>query len=181
MKILIKYGTVVLLFLLLINYTHTYFDFTASKSNIFVLPLIAGLLVINFVIIYALESKHITTNWVFTILILLFGVNLYLNTTQSNKEIWHEYYISPDPQLKTRGYELKLYADKTYMLNEYWHGESKHYFGAYEFENDILTLGDKTIEDKTESQMTSEYKYNNATKLFESIENGYPNLKVRNE
>lgn len=52
------------------------------------------------------------------------------------------------------------------MLNEYWHGSSRHYFGKYELKNSFLTLNDKRIMDKTEMQMTSIYKYNSPKKVL---------------
>lgn len=185
MKMLIKYGTVILLFLLLIHYTHTYYDFTASNSNIIILPLVTGLLLINFILIYTHESKkkikHKTTNLLLVFLIALFGVNIYMNIVQSKKEVKYECYISPNAQLKSSGYEIKLYKDKTYEINEYWHGESQHYFGKYKFENNLLTLNDAMISEKTEEQLTSKYKYNAIKKFFEPIEKGFPRLKLENK
>lgn len=77
----------------------------------------------------------------------------------------YECHVLLDFQCNAGGYELKLYNDKTYMLNEYWHGSSRHYFGKYELKNSFLTLNDKRIMDKTEMQMTSIYKYNSPKKF----------------
>lgn len=185
MKIFIKYGTIILLFLLLIHYTHTYYDFTASNSNILILPLVTGLLFVNFILIYIYESKnkekHKITNLLLIFLVALFGINIYLNSTQSEKEIKYSCYISPDPQLKSNGYEIKLYKDKTYRINEYWHGESQHYFGKYEFENNLLTLNDETISEKTNELVTSKYRYHDIKKYFEPIKKGFPKLKLKNK
>ncbi len=89
MRTLIKYGAVILLFLLLIKYTQKYFDFIASKSNIIIIPLLVGLLVVSFMLVYVYESKnkidHRTTNLILSILVFLFGVNIYLNNVQSRK------------------------------------------------------------------------------------------------
>ena len=185
MKVLIKYGTVILLFLLLIHYTHTYYDFTASNSNIIILPLVTGLIFVNFILIYIYESKnkekHKVTNLLLIFLVAFFGINLYLNSVQSEKEVKYSGYISPDPQLKSNGYEIKLYKDKTYRINEYWHSESRHYFGKYEFENNLLTLHDERISEKTEELLTSKYNYNSIKKYFEPIDKGFPKLKLKNK
>ncbi|PIF45404.1 hypothetical protein CLU96_2409 [Chryseobacterium sp. 52] len=185
MNFLIKYGFLILLFLVFIDKTQLYTDFKASKSNLVVFPLLLGLMFSNTILIYINESKkkisHKTTNLILISFVCIFGISMYINYIQSNKEIVNEYYVSPDSQLKTDGYELKLYKDKTYEINEYWHGESQHYFGRYTFDNNILILNDKDIEDKTNTQVTVKYKLKIATKDFEPFEQGSPNLKLRNK
>lgn len=171
--------------MLLIHYTHTYYDFTASNSNIIIIPLVTGLLLSNVILIYIYESKnkikHTTTNLLLFTLAVLFAVNIYLNHVQSEKEIEYICYVSPNHQLKSKGYEVKLYKDKTYRINEYWHGESQHYFGKFKFENNLLTLNDSMISEKTEEQLTSKYKYNAIKKYFEPIEKGFSRLKLKDK
>ena len=53
MKFLIKYISLVILFLTLIYQTRMHADFTASKSNIIILPTLIILIVLNIVLLYS--------------------------------------------------------------------------------------------------------------------------------
>lgn len=114
---------------------------------------------------------------VIVIFTILFGLHLACNYHQSKKEITYELYISPSIMLKQRGYEIKLYADETYEINDSWHGESNHYFGTYKLSGDALLFKDPTIEDKTEDQITTYYKKDHKTGNFKSLNKGYNDLK----
>lgn len=184
MKFIFKYGILILLFFVLIEHTHIYYDFTASNSNIIIIPGVLGLMFFNFLFIYIFEAKkknnHKITNWILVLFIFVFGINLYLNYTQSIKKILYEYYVSRDINLMSGGYNLKLYEDGTYVINEYWHGESQHYFGEYTFENNQLILNDKNIEDKTNTQITTKYIFNTATRELKPVGKKFPKLKAQN-
>ena len=183
MKIIFKYGSLIVLILIFLLKTQRYSDFLASNDILKTIGIIAVLIFLNFVIIYIYESKsktkHRSTNVLVIIFLLLITLNIFFNYLQFKKEIWKEYYVPNNYFLKVKGYEIKLYKDNSYEINEYWHGESQHYFGKYNFVNDTLNINDKNIETKTESQLTSQYKFNKYSKEFEPLENGFKNLKNR--
>lgn len=183
MKSLIKFSSLILLFWILVRQTRMYADFTASNSNIIILPSLAFLIFLNIILIYIHDAKKkikfTRTNIIVFILIILFGVNLLLNYKQSTKEIELKLYVSNNFMLKQRGYEIKLYRDRTLELNEYWHGESRHYFGKYLLENDQLTFNDENIEEKTDYQITNRYRLDIRTQNFISLEKGFQNLNRR--
>ncbi len=79
--------------------------------------------------------------------------------------------------LKQAGYEIKLYADKTYEINDYWHGESNHYLGTYKLSGDTLHFDDPAIEDKTEDQVITIYHMNHRTGRFQPLSKGYSDLQ----
>lgn len=183
MKFLIKYLSLITLFLILISQTQLYVDFTASRSNIIILPILTILVILNVIVIYFydLENKIKTlrTTLILSFLIILFGINLLLNYRQSKKQVHLKFYVSNNFLLKQIGYEVKLYQDKTFEINEYWHGESRHYFGEYILEDDQLSFIDENIEEKTDYQITKKYQLDDQTQQFKALEKGFQNLKPR--
>lgn len=181
MKLILTYLSLVILFLLLTCHTRIYSDFTASRSNIVILPLLIILVIINVTLLYHYTLKKQKNlkipHLVIVLFTILFGLHLVCNYHQSKKEIAYELYISPNIMLKQRGYDIKLYADETYEINDSWHGESNHYFGTYKLSGDTLLFKDHTIQDKTEDQITTYYKKDHKTGNFKSLNNGYNDLK----
>jgi len=57
--------------------------------------------------------------------------------------------------------------------------ESVHYFGKYILEKNYLTFIDDKIEEKTDYQITRNYKLNTKTHRFEALEKGFQKLKIR--
>lgn len=169
--------------MILISQTQMYYDFTASKSNIIIFPILIILIILNIILIYFYDFKNkikpTITSLIISFLIILFGINLLLNYRQSKKEVELELYVSNNFLLKQIGYEIKLYRDKTFEVNEYWHGESKHYFGKYILKNNKLSFIDENIEEKTDYQITGKYQLNIKTQQFEALEKGFQNLKPR--
>lgn len=181
MKFILKYASLIILFFLLIDKTKIYADFTASNSNIIILPLLIILIILNIIILYFYDfkkqNKFIYNNLVVAFLLILFGINLIFDYRQSKKEIKFQLYVPNNIMLKQIGYEIKLYTDNTFEISEYWHGESRHYFGKYSLKNNILIFNDEHIEDKTQDQITTSYYLNHNTKDFITLNTGYYNLK----
>ncbi|MGO4709985.1 hypothetical protein AB4Y90_12890, partial [Chryseobacterium sp. 2TAF14] len=95
------------------------------------------------------------------------------------KQVQMKLYVPHNFMLKQIGYEVKLFKDNTFEINEYWHGESRHYFGKYLLEQNKLLLLDEKIEEKTDYQITNQYQFNRKTKRFKSLEVGFQDLRQR--
>ncbi|MFL9833071.1 hypothetical protein [Chryseobacterium terrae] len=178
MKFFIRYFSVVILFLILILQTQMYSDFTASKSNIIILPTLIILITINVIFLYVNQKNNsTTTHIILLILVILFGINLFFNIKQSEKQVQMKLYVPHNFMLKQIGYEVKLFKDNTFEINEYWHGESRHYFGKYLLEQNKLLLLDEKIEEKTDYQITNQYQFNSKMRRFKSLEVGFQDLR----
>lgn len=180
MKIFIRYFSIVILFLILILQTQMYTDFTASRSNIIILPTLIILIIINVIFLYVKQKNNsTTTHIILLILCVLFGINIFFNIKQSEKKVQMKLYVPHNFMLKQIGYEVKLFKDNTFEINEYWHGESRHYFGKYLLEQNKLLLLDEKIEEKTDFQITNQYQFNSKTRRFKSLEVGFQDLRQR--
>jgi len=97
MKFILKYACLIILFFLLIDKTKIYADFTASNSNIIILPLLIILNILNIIILYFYDfkkqNKFIYNNLVVAFLLILFGINLIFDYRQSKKEIKFQLYV----------------------------------------------------------------------------------------
>ena len=178
MKFLLRYFSIVILFLILILQTQMYTDFTASNSNIIILPTLIILIVINVIILYIKQKNDSkTTHIILLILVVSFGINIFFNIKQSEKQVQMKLYVPHNFLLKQIGYEIKLFKDNTFEINEYWHGESSHYFGKYILKQNELIFFDEKIEEKTDYQITNKYQFNIKTKRFTPLELGFQDLR----
>jgi len=135
------------------------------------IPVIIVLMAINIAILYIIDfkrKKYKITNYVLLSLVAVFSIHLSLNYINSKKEI-EQRYISGR-------YIINLYKDKTYDVIATSHHIGCHYLGKYNFENNYLILSDEKIAEKTDSQISTKYKFNREEQTFESLEIGFPNL-----
>lgn len=111
LNFLIKYSTLIILFIVLVYNTIIYADFNSSSSNIIILPSTILFITITIIILYISDYKKNknfrTTNFTLLSLIVLLSIHFYFNYLHAKKEIKYTLYISPNLQLKTGGYNVK--------------------------------------------------------------------------
>jgi len=183
-KFLIKYLTLGFFSFLLFKITKFYDDFCSTVYNIFIVPTLIIIIILNIIIVYIVDyrnKKFKLTNYVVIFLFLFFGIHLLKNYLKANKEIEKTLYVSPNFNTGVKGYEIKLYKDNSYEINSYWQHGSCHYFGDYELKNNKLFFLDKNISKKTNNQIGENYQFNSSKKEFESLRDQYPNIKFRIE
>jgi len=177
----IKYFTVIFLFAVLLKTISFYTDYCATVYNIFFIPTLITIILINVVILYLIDYRKGSfkiTNRTLLILLSLTGLTLAANTIHSRKEIKYHLSVKPNYNVGVKGFEIKLYEDQTYEISGYWQHGSCHYFGNYELENDTLKIFNRNVSEKTQNQMTTHYQFNRHQQLFEPIEEGYPVMSL---
>ncbi len=178
-----KYSSIVLLFIVMYFNTRVYDDFTASNKNIYILSILIILIAVNIIVLYYLDYKRkISRNYTHFVLItlsILFGLHIYKNVIHYEKKVSAQFYVSPNFQENYLGYNIKLNEDSTFEINEYWHGESEHYFGKYSIVADTLRILDEKIEKKTDNQITFKYFYDKKNHNYKSVEQGFLPLKFQ--
>lgn len=169
---ILKYSTLVFLFWILIIVTRAYGgDYCTTVYNIFIIPFIVILAIINIIILYIIDfkrKKYKTTNYVLLSLFFIFSVHIFFNKWNSQKELEQKFLV--DDRLV-----VYLYKNKTYEIIANSPHVTCHYFGKYNLENNYLTFEEEVIE-KTNYQISKKYKFNIIKNEFESVEEDFPNL-----
>lgn len=150
-------------------------DYCKTVYNIFIVPFIVFLILINIVILYSIDfrrKKYVITNYVLLALFFVFSVHVLFNNLNSEKKLEHRFLV--DGNLSGR-LTVYLYKNKTYEVIASSPHITCHYFGKYNLENNYLTFDEEIIE-KTTHQISKKYKFNTDKKEFESVEIGFPNL-----
>lgn len=174
-----KYLTLVLLFWVLFRMTKFYGDYCSSVYIIFIVPAILILILVNIAILYIIDfkrKKYKITNYVLLSLVALFSIHLLLNYVNSKKKIEQKFLVYNDFTPGT--FRVNLYEDETYEVIALHSPEVDcHYTGRYSLNNDYLILDDDEISEKTKYQVSEKYKFNKEKQEYESLEEGFPNMK----
>ena len=179
-KYILKYFTLFVLFALLIKLTIWHYDYCSTVYNIFIIPIISLLILLNIIVLYIIDFKKNTfkiTNLTLSVFLFLLGINLIRNYFQSEKKIAHNLLVLPNYNVGLRGFAITLFKDNTYEVNGYGNHVSCHYFGNYNLTNDTLKLSDKKISEKTSKQLTNIYIFNKLRNRFEPPETEFPYMK----
>ena len=170
---ILKYSTLVFLFWILIIVTRVYGgDYCTTVYNIFIIPFIIILAIINIITLYIIDftrKRYKITNYVLLSLVFIFSVHIFFNYLNSEKELKQKFLVD-DNRLS-----VYLYKNKTFEIIANSPHVTCHYFGKYNLENNYLTF-DEEITEKTTYQISKKYKFNIIKKEFESVEEGFPNL-----
>lgn len=143
--------------------------------NIFIIPFIIILAIINIIILYIIDftrKRYKITNYVLLSFVFIFSVHIFFNYLNSEKELEQKFLVDGNFSGRLSVY---LYKNKTYEIIASSPHVTCHYFGKYNLDKNYLTFDEEIIE-KTTHQISKKYKFNIQKEKFESVEIGFPNL-----
>ncbi|MCI3936028.1 hypothetical protein MQX03_02385 [Chryseobacterium aahli] len=150
-------------------------DYCKTVYNIFIVPFIVFLILINIIILYSIDfrrKKYKITNYVLLALVFVFSVHVLFNNLNSEKKLGRRFLV--DGSIPGR-LTIYLYKNKTYEIIASSPHVTCHYFGKYNLDKNYLIFDEEIIE-KTTHQISKKYRFNTNKKEFESVEIGFPNL-----
>lgn len=103
-------------------------DYCKTVYNIFIVPFIVFLILINIIILYSIDfrrKKYIITNYVLLALVFIFSVHISLNYVNSEKKLEHRFLVDGNIPGRLTVY---LYKNKTYEIIASSPHVTCHYF-----------------------------------------------------
>ncbi|MGA9212784.1 hypothetical protein [Kaistella sp.] len=170
----------VLFSILILFLTKEYGDYSSMVYDIFIIPFLIILILINLAILYSADFYNLkkkkgnfkTTNRVVLGLFFIFIIHFSTNYYMGNKEV---YLIS---NLNNSKGKLILYKNNTFKISMFWNHGSDNFLGNYDLKNDKLTLKKDSLEKITNYKFTYNYVIFPNDKSIKPNEISFENLTI---
>ncbi|TWP26856.1 hypothetical protein ETU09_09890 [Apibacter muscae] len=147
--------------------------------NIFVIPLIGILIIINLIILYitdTFKSDYSITNKIVLTLLSILIISLTIGYLATNQKPLYRFDTISKLSTYKKNYSLEMFKNNNYQIVVRDNHYQCYYKGKYVIKNNILKLQDLNDAINTDRQVSNKYIINNQLDTLKPLNQGYPYL-----